>query len=93
VANVFLCRSEREPAWSFGLLGNRLILAGIAVGLALILLIDYTPLGNRLFGTAPLPLSAWLFMVPFVAAMFALEELRKWMVRSWRGSEVQEQPR
>jgi hypothetical protein len=41
----------------------------------------YAPLGQVLFGTAPLPAPAWLFMVPFAAAMVALEEGRKALVR------------
>ena len=48
----------------------------------LILLIAYTPSGNALFGTAPIPLSVWLFIIPFALGMLALEELRKWFVRS-----------
>ena len=51
VANVFLCRSERASVFAFGLFSNRLIWAGILGELVIILLIDYTPLGNRLFGT------------------------------------------
>jgi calcium-translocating P-type ATPase len=81
VANVFLCRSERASAFSFGLLSNRLIVLGLITELALILLIGYTPPGNRLFGTAPIPASVWLFAVPFAAGMVALEEGRKWLVR------------
>jgi hypothetical protein len=43
--------------------------------------IAYTPAGNAIFATAPLPLSAWLFMLPFAAAMLAAEELRKWLLK------------
>lgn len=81
VVNVFLCRSRRESAFRFNVLSNPLILGGIAVEVALILLIDYTPWGNFVFGTAPIPLDAWLFMVPFAIAMLALEEVRKLAVR------------
>lgn len=38
---------------------NKLLLAGIAVELGLIVLIDETGAGNVLFGTASLPLSIW----------------------------------
>src|SRR5581483_6120800 len=69
VANLFLCRSDRESTFRFGLLGNRLILAGIAVELVAILLIDYTTPGHLLFGTAPVPVSAWVLVVPFAAGM------------------------
>jgi sodium/potassium-transporting ATPase subunit alpha len=81
VVNVFLCRSERASALTRGLLLNRLILAGIAVEIALILVIDYTPWGNSLFGTAPIPLQAWLYVVPFALAMLLCEEFRKFLAR------------
>jgi calcium-translocating P-type ATPase len=83
MANVFLCRGERASAFSFSLLGNPLILAGILTEFVLLLLIAYTPVGNRLFGTAPIPGRAWLFVLPFAAGMLTLEELRKGMAR-WR---------
>ena len=51
--------------------------AGIIAELALILLVNYTPLGNRLFGTAPIAWSVWLFAIPFALGMFILEESRK----------------
>jgi magnesium-transporting ATPase (P-type) len=81
IANVFLCRSDRQSFLARGLFSNKLILAGIAVEIVLILLIDYTPWGNALFGTAPIPAVVWLFIVPFALGMLALEELRKWFVR------------
>ena len=81
VCNVFLCRHPRQSALRFGLLDNPLLVGGIAFELLLIGLIVYTPWGNALFGTQPLPLNAWLAMVPFVAGMFVLEEGRKWLVR------------
>jgi hypothetical protein len=85
IVNVFLCRSACEPLLWRGLLSNRLILVGIATEVALIALIDYTPWGNALFGTAPLPAAVWLFILPFALGMLALEELRKWLVRARPG--------
>jgi hypothetical protein len=64
-----------------GVFGNKLILAGIAAEIAIILLIVYTPLGNAIFGTAPLEPAVWLFILPFAMAMITLEELRKWIRR------------
>ena len=81
IANVFLCRSEREPLLSRGLMSNRLILAGIATEILIITLIVYTPWGHALFGTASIALAVWLFIIPFALAMLALEELRKWRVQ------------
>ena len=77
IVNVFLCRSERESVLAAELRSNRLILSGIAAELVLILAIDYTFWGNALFGTAPIELRVWLFIMPFAAGMLILEELRK----------------
>ena len=81
VVNVFLCRHARRSAFDFGVLSNPLILWGIAFELGLAALIIYTPLGNQMFGTAPLDAGVWLFIIPFALALLALEEARKWWVR------------
>jgi calcium-translocating P-type ATPase len=77
VANVFICRSETRSVFRPGVLRNKLILAGIAIELLLILLIDYTRAGNLIFATAPLPLATWLFIIPLALAMLLIEEARK----------------
>jgi magnesium-transporting ATPase (P-type) len=81
IVNVFLCRSASRSVFSTGLLGNRLILWGVALEIALILLINYTPWGNLLVGTSPVVWAVWLFVIPFAAGMFGLEEFRKWLAR------------
>jgi sodium/potassium-transporting ATPase subunit alpha len=84
IVNVFLCRSATRSAWSVGLLGNRLILWGVGLEVALILAICYTAWGNVIFGTAPIGGRVWLFMMPFAVGLLVLEELRKWLVRRRR---------
>jgi magnesium-transporting ATPase (P-type) len=81
VANVFICRSARESVFSFELFSNPFILWGIAAEIGLILLIDYNPWGNMIFGTASIPASVWLFVFPFAIAMLALDEARKTWTR------------
>ena len=81
IVNVFLCRSAWRSAFSTGLGGNPLILWGVALEAGLLGLISYTAWGNALFGTAPLPLEVWLFLLPWAAGMLAIEEARKWLVR------------
>jgi len=80
VVNVFLCRDPARPAFSFGFASNPLILWGIALELALLAVLVYTPWGQALFGTAPLPLEVWLYVLPFAGAMLVLEEGRKFLV-------------
>jgi calcium-translocating P-type ATPase len=84
IANVFVCRSPSLSILTLGPFSNRLILVGILAEVAIILLIVYTPLGNALFGTAPLPAELWLLPVPFAFGMLAFEEGRKWLVRRGR---------
>jgi magnesium-transporting ATPase (P-type) len=81
VVNVYLCRSARRSLFQVGLTGNRLIIWGVLLEIAVLLFACYTPLGNSLVGTAPLALEVWLFLLPCALAMLVLEELRKWWVR------------
>jgi sodium/potassium-transporting ATPase subunit alpha len=77
VANVFACRSGRLSIFSLGWWTNPLIFWGIAVELTLLMIITYTPVGNKVFGTSPLPL--WIFG-PLTLGAFACllaEEARK----------------
>ena len=85
VINVFLCRHPLKSAFSFSLLGNPLILAGIAAELGLLLFIVYTPAGNWLFGTAPVGASVWSTALGLALLMGMLEEARKaWLRRRSR---------
>jgi magnesium-transporting ATPase (P-type) len=81
IANIFICRSPTLSVLTLGPFSNRLILVGVLAEVAIILLIVYTPLGNALFATTPLPSELWLLPVPFAFAMLALEEARKLIVR------------
>src|SRR5450759_4050719 len=81
VANVFLCRHPLKSSLSFSPFSNALILPGIAAELGMILFIVYTPAGNWLFGTAPIGPEVWLLAGFFAALMWALEEVRKALLR------------
>lgn len=81
IVNLFLCRSATRSVFSTGLWGNALIILGVMSEIAILLLINYTPWGNSLLGTAPIGADVWRFIIPFAAAMFILEELRKWIAR------------
>jgi calcium-translocating P-type ATPase len=84
IANVFLCRSPTEAFWRLPQGTNRLILTGIVVEVATLLAIVYTPIGNAVFATTPVPPAVWGFAVSFAAAMAALEEGRKALARAAR---------
>jgi sodium/potassium-transporting ATPase subunit alpha len=81
--NVLVCRHPTLPVWRFSLVGNPLLLLGLAVEFALLLTIVYTPWGQRLFATAPLGLDIWLYMLPFALALGVAEETRKRLVSAF----------
>ncbi|HET8715081.1 MAG TPA: cation-transporting P-type ATPase [Holophagaceae bacterium] len=79
--NVFVCRHPRASAFAFPWLGNRLLLAGVAVELILLLAFTYAPPVNGILGTAAFPPETWLVLLPFPFALLALEEARKALLR------------
>jgi sodium/potassium-transporting ATPase subunit alpha len=81
MVNLFVCRHPRLPFWRLPLFENRLLWLGLAAELSLILFIVYTPWGNSLFGTVPLPASVWLYALPFALLLGAAEETRKALLR------------
>ena len=60
---------------------NPLSVAGMMLELVLMLLINYSPWGNAILDTSPVPSGLWLFIIPLAFGMIALEEGRKWLVR------------
>ncbi|MCX7100150.1 MAG: cation-transporting P-type ATPase [Methylobacter sp.] len=80
IVNVFLCKTPGRSVFNVKMFDNPIILWGIVVEIALILSIDYTDWGNRIFGTLPIAQDVWLFILPFALLMLLLEELRKLLV-------------
>ena len=88
VANVFACRSDRRSVFKLGWFTNPLIIWGIVTELCILALITYTPIGNDIFGTSPLPL--WIFgplVLGAIALLFA-EESRKYIVHRFTNNRV-----
>jgi len=81
VTNGLTNRTTKESLFSIGIFTNRYLLVGIAIELILIFLIVYTEPLQRVFGTVPLELNEWLFLVPFAVLLLFADELRKWLVR------------
>ncbi len=78
---VFICRSETQSIFRRGLLGNRLMLLGVFIEILILVGINHLPPMQRLLGTGTVPLQGWLAMIPFLLAIQAVEEARKFMVR------------
>lgn len=81
VGNLFAQRTTRQSGFRAGWGGNRLLWAGVATEIALLLLIVYVPALQGVFGTAGIPLSGWLFLLPLAPALFIADEARKALLR------------
>ena len=68
-------------AFRLGFFSNPFILGGIAVELALLLVLVYTPLGHLILGTEPLPAWTWGPLLLGAAGLLLAEELRKYFAR------------
>lgn len=83
IANVFACKLGQQRLRFADVVRNRVILAGVALEVGLSAFLVYSSLGHRLFGTAPIPATAWLIGVPFGALLFGVDRLRK-TTEEWR---------
>jgi magnesium-transporting ATPase (P-type) len=81
VANVFACRTHSDSVFKVGIFSNSIILWGILVEIILSVFIIYHPWGNKIFSTAPVPLTVWLILIPFVVLLFFAAELKKFIIR------------
>jgi magnesium-transporting ATPase (P-type) len=81
VGNLFAQRTARASAFRAGFFSNRLIWAGIAAEVALLLLIAYVPFLQTAFGTAPVPPGGWLFLLACVPLLLLADEARKALLR------------
>jgi calcium-translocating P-type ATPase len=79
---VFLCRSERASLLHAAPGRNPLLFAGVLIEALFLGLIVYSPWGNAIFLTAPIPGATWLFILPFALLMLCAEEARKWCIRT-----------
>ncbi|MBI5664564.1 MAG: cation-transporting P-type ATPase [Nitrospirae bacterium] len=81
VGNVFACRSSKDSIFRLGFFSNRLVIIGIIAEIILSAFIIYHPVGNRIFGTAPLGIDVWMLLIPFSIVLLSAEEIRKWLSR------------
>lgn len=81
VADVIICRTRTQSLFTVGLFSNRLVLAGIAFELLLLVGISYIPAFNTFFGTAPLEIWHLMLSLPFALAILVGDEVRRIFVR------------
>ena len=79
--NVLNCQSATRSAFRLGLLKNPWLLGGLALSIALQVLVLYAPFMNTLFYTVPLAPAFLLPLLLLASSVLWVEELRKLIVR------------
>ena len=81
VFNGFAVRTERVSVFRVGLLSNRFLIAGEALGVGIMSCISYIPVLQHLFDTAPLALADWGLLTAFGVSPVCGRRMRKLVVR------------
>jgi magnesium-transporting ATPase (P-type) len=82
IGNVFACRTDRESVFRAGLLSNRMVLAGIAAEIAVLLGLIMVPPLRAVFGLVPPAPTEWVLVLGFPAVILLLDEGRKLLQRA-----------
>lgn len=77
IGAVMNCRTENESVFKLGFLKNVTINAGIILEVILLLVIMHVPLFQKVFGTAPIGVQSWIFLICIPPIILAIEEIRK----------------
>ena len=77
-------RTDTESVFRRGLFSNRYINIGLIVEVLLLLAVIYVPFLNGVFGTAPISLVEWLYLIFIPFIVFGIEEGRKKLLRKLR---------
>jgi Ca2+-transporting ATPase len=78
---AFTARSEHYSMFSTGLFSNVWMLWANGSSLLIILIAVYVPFLNPFFGTVPLSIGDWLFMIPFMCVASIAAEITKIYLR------------
>jgi len=81
LGNLFAARTNVKSAFKLNPLRNRWLFPAIFAEFCVMVAIIYVPFLQPLFGTAPLLLSDWLFLLTLAPVALLLEELRKLITR------------
>ncbi|KAL9657714.1 hypothetical protein ABK040_005067 [Willaertia magna] len=79
---LFVTKTRRLSIFAHGIFGNLVIYFGIVYAAILACIFTYVPfIGDYIFNTRYLIIEFWLFPIPWMAAIFVFDEVRKWLIR------------
>jgi magnesium-transporting ATPase (P-type) len=81
MGNLLACQTSRTSVFSLGIFRNKWIIRGILFTATVLLAIMYLPPLQSIFGTTPLGVWEWIYILSFIPIMLLVEELRKYVAR------------
>jgi calcium-translocating P-type ATPase len=81
IGTAFAVRTRRASLWSIGVFSNRYLVGAIVAELLLAAIFVYAPPLQSLLGTAGLPLSDLVLLLPYPIVVWGADELRRYVVR------------
>ena len=78
---LFNCRSLNYTMFTLGVFSNRWLIIGVVIMTLLQLLMTYSSLMNRLFGTAPMSFGEWLWVLFGGLVIYCVIGAEKWLRR------------
>jgi len=79
--NVIACRTSKQSIFKTSLAKNKWIIWGIIAQLGILAVLVYVPLLQPIFGTSPLTLIDWFYLLCLAVIVIAAEEIRKIFAR------------
>jgi len=76
---LFNCRSLRYSMFRLGIFSNRWLVIGVAVMTLLQVLFTYSPAMNQLFGTAPIGITEWTWILTGGLVIYTVVGVEKWL--------------
>jgi potassium/sodium efflux P-type ATPase len=81
--NVLACRTSKQSILKTSLKHNKWIVIGIIAQLSILAFLVYVPLMNSFFGTEPLGVGDWAFLLSLAVIVVFAEEIRKFFSRKF----------
>ena len=81
LAFLFNCRSLTLPSWRVSVRKNMALVGGALLMACMQMLYTYVPALNHLFGTAPLGVWTWAWIVGLAIGVHVAVEIEKWIRR------------
>jgi calcium-translocating P-type ATPase len=81
IGTAFAARTEHASLRAIGVFSNPALLVGIGVAIVFALTLVYTPFLHPVFGTAALPVSQLMLVIPYPFIMWGADELRRLWLR------------